>query len=129
VRVPSQFRGLEAASTNLEYKPADCSANPSLAFGGLVAAGLDGIERGLEPPEPTILDPATLSDAEREVAGITRYPSNLGEALDLLAGDAVLTRALGELLTSSYLAVRRSEFEAYEAMSEEARYRGHFLKY
>jgi hypothetical protein len=40
-----------------------------------------------------------------------------------------LTGALGELLTASYLAVRRSEFAAYEAMSEEARYRGHFLKY
>jgi glutamine synthetase len=129
VRVPSQFRGLEAASTNLEYKPADCTANPYLAFGGLVAAGLDGIERGLEPPEPTSTDPHTLSDAERKAAGITRYPGNLGDTLDLLAEDVVLTGALGELLTASYLAVRRSEFAAYEAMSEEARYRGHFLKY
>jgi glutamine synthetase len=127
--VPSQFRGLEAASTNLEYKPADCTANPYLAFGGLVAAGLDGIERGLEPPEPTSTDPHTLSDAERKAAGITRYPGNLGDTLDLLAEDVVLTGALGELLTASYLAVRRSEFAAYEAMSEEARYRGHFLKY
>lgn len=50
VRVPSPFRGHEHASTNLEYTPADISCNPYLAFGGLIAAGLDGIDRRLEPP-------------------------------------------------------------------------------
>jgi glutamine synthetase len=46
VRVPSTFWGGEPASTNLEYKPADASNNPYIAIGSLIAAGLDGVERG-----------------------------------------------------------------------------------
>ena len=78
VRVPSTFWGDEAASTNLEYKPADASANPYLAFGGLIAAGLDGIERELVPPPPIDIDPADLSDDARDDAGIARYPDHAG---------------------------------------------------
>jgi glutamine synthetase len=129
VRVPSTFWGLEEPSTNLEYKPADASCNPYLAFAGLIAAGLDGVVRGLELPEPILVDPATLPDAERERVGATRYPETLGAALDALERDDVLTTAMGEALTTSYVAVRRSEFEAYGAMDETAQYRGHFLKY
>jgi glutamine synthetase len=129
VRVPSTFWGLERASTNLEYKPADASCNPYLAFGGLIAAGLDGIDRELEPPGPLSVDPATLGDREREAAGAHRYPTTLGESLGALERDQVLVGALGDLLARSYLAVRRSEWEAYSAMPEEARFRAHFLKY
>jgi glutamine synthetase len=120
---------LEEPSTNLEYKPADASCNPYIAFAGLVAAGLDGFERGLELPDPMLVDPATLSDAERERIRASRYPEDLGAALDALERDDVLTTAMGESLTTSYVAVRRSEFEAYGAMDEAAQYRGHFAKY
>jgi glutamine synthetase len=129
VRVPSTFWGLEEPSTNLEYKPTDASCNPYLAFAGLLAAGLDGLERGLELPEPMLVDPATLPDAERERMGAARYPEDLGAALDALEADDVLTTAMGGALTASYVAVRRSEFEAYGAMDEAAQYRGHFAKY
>ena len=61
-------RGAEEASTNAELKAADATCNPYLALGGLIAAGLDGIERGLEPPEPVEVDPATLAEDERERA-------------------------------------------------------------
>jgi glutamine synthetase len=129
VRVPSTFWGMEQASTNLEFKPTDASCNPYLAFGGLIAAGLDGIERGLEPAEPLAVDPATLPDREREAAGAHRYPTTLRESIDSLEGDQVLVEALGDLLARSYVAVRRSEWEAYSAMPEEDRFRAHFLKY
>ncbi len=129
VRVPSTLWGLEEPSTNLEYKPTDASCNPYLAFGGLIAAGLDGIERDLDPPEPLDVDPATMSDGERADRGAHRYPTNLGEALKALASDEVLTDALGDLLARSYLAVRRSEWEWYSAVDEEAQFRGHFLRY
>ena len=59
VRVPSPFWGEEAATTNLEYKPADASANPYLAFGGLIAAGLDGVERGSSRRRRSPSTPAT----------------------------------------------------------------------
>src|SRR5262249_23355830 len=60
VRVPSLFRGIEEASTNAELKAADASSNPYLAIGGLIAAGLDGLEPGLKPPHPLPLHPAPI---------------------------------------------------------------------
>ena len=95
VRVASPFRGAEEASTNVELKAADATCNPYLALGGLIAAGLDGIERGLEPPEPVDVDPATLDAGERARRGIAPLPATQAEALDALAADAVLTSALG----------------------------------
>jgi glutamine synthetase len=129
VRVPSTFWGAEMTSTNLEFKPTDASSNPYLAFGGLVAAGLDGIDRGLRPPDPLLVDPATMSDQERSEAGVERYPQTPQEALDHLGKDDVLLDALGEPLARSYLAVRRSEAEAYAALGQSAQYAGHFDKY
>jgi glutamine synthetase len=129
VRVPSVFWGMEEASTNAELKAADASANPYLAVGGLIAAGLDGIERGLEPPEPVEVDPATIDEGEREDLGIVRLPETQREALDALAADPVLLDALGPVLAESYLAVRRSEWAAYSVGDEAFEQQGHFLKY
>jgi glutamine synthetase len=129
LRVPSVFRGQEEASTNVELKAADASCNPYLAVGGLIAAGLDGLERGLEPPEPVEVDPATIAEEERARLGIEPMPATQVEALDALEADAVLTDALGEPLVRSYIAVRRSEWAAYSAGDEAFEQQGHFLKY
>ena len=129
VRVPSVFWGMEEASTNVELKAADASSNPYLAVGALIAAGLDGIERGLEPPVPVEVDPATIDEDEREQRGILRLPGTQEEALDALAADEVLTGALGPVLAESYLAVRRSEWAAYSAGDEAFEQQGHFSKY
>jgi glutamine synthetase len=120
---------MEEASTNAGLKAADASANPYLAVGGVIAAGLDGLERELEPPEPVEVDPATIEEQERERRGIVRLPATQQEALDALEADTVLTSALGPVLTESYLAVRRSEWEAYSAADEAFEQQGHFLKY
>jgi glutamine synthetase len=129
LRLPSQFSGMEEASTNLEYKASDATCNPYLAVGGLIAAGLDGLERGLEPPEPVEVDPASLPDAAREALDIRPLPSDQRAALDALAADEVLTGALGPVLAQSYLAVRGSEWEAYSAGDEAFEQQGHFDKY
>ena len=129
VRVPSVFRGMEEASTNAELKAADASANPYLAVGGLIAAGLDGLERGLEPPEPVEVDPATIDEEERERRGIDRLPATQEEALHALAADELLLDALGPTLADSYLAVRRSEWAAYSEGDEAFEQQGHFSKY
>jgi glutamine synthetase len=129
VRVPSTYWAMEEPSTNLEFKPTDASCNPYLAFGGLIAAGLDGIEAEMDPPEPLEEDPATLSDEDRERRGIRRYPVTQDEALKHLAADEVLTVALGDTLTRSYLAVRESEWETFSAADEEYQFRNHFQKY
>jgi glutamine synthetase len=129
VRVPSLYAGREEASTNAELKAADASCNPYLAVGGLIAAGLDGMERGLEPPEPVQVDPGTLPEAEREALGIRPLPASQREALDALAADDVLTGAMGGVLAGSYLAVRRSEWESYSSSDAAFEQRGHFEKY
>jgi glutamine synthetase len=129
VRVPSVFAGLEEASTNAELKSADATCNPYLALGGLIAAGIDGLERGLEPPEPVEVDPATIPEEERESRGIDPLPATQQEALDALEADEVLTAALGPVLAESYLTVRRSEWSAYSLQGADFEHRGHFLKY
>jgi glutamine synthetase len=127
--VASPFRGAEEASTNAELKACDATCNPYLALGGIIAAGLDGLERGLEPPEPIAVDPATLDESERERRGIVRLPETQVDALDALGADALLLDALGPTLAESYLAVRRSEWAAYSAGDAVFEQQGHFEKY
>ena len=129
LRVPSVFAGMEEASTNAELKSADATCNPYLALGGLIAAGRDGLERGLEPPEPVEVDLATIPEEERQARGIDPLPATQQEALDALEADEVLTAALGPVLAESYLAVRRSEWSAYSLQGADFEHRGHFLKY
>ena len=129
VRVPSRFRGAEEASTNLEIKAVDGSANPYLALGGLLAAVLDGIERGLDPGQPLDRNPAELSEAELQLRGIRRYPPLLPDALEALAADQVLMTALGPELAREVLAVRRSEWETFRGLPAEDVARRHFYRY
>ena len=129
VRVASAFRGAEEASTNAELKSCDSTCNPYLAVGGLIAAGLDGIERRLEPPEPLDVDPATIPEDERTQRGIVRLPATQAEALDALAADELLVAALGQTLAESYLSVHRSEWAAYSAGDAAFEQQGHFEKY
>jgi len=129
VRVASTFRGADEASTNAELKACDASCNPYLAVGGLLAAGLDGVERGLDLPEPVDVDPASIPDDERARRGIVRLPATQAEALDALAADALLLSNLGAVLAESYLAVRRSEWAAYSAGDAAFEQQGHFEKY
>lgn len=129
VRVASPLRDAEEGSTNVELKSADASCNPYLALGGLVVAGLDGIERHLQPPEPVAVDPATIPQRERAERGIVPMPATQLEALDALGDDRLLCEALGPTLAASYLAVRRSEWEVYSAGDKTFEQQGHFEKY
>lgn len=122
VRVASVFRGREAESTNVELKACDPSCNPYLALGGLIVAGLDGVRRQLEPPEPVLHDPASLAPDEQARHGIRPLPGSLREALRNLQADPVLFPALGDLLGRCIIAVRTSEADALEQLTpDEAR--------
>src|SRR6184192_1768280 len=129
LRVASPLRGLEAESTNVELKASDSSANPYLSLGGVIAAGLDGIGRGLKLPSPVAVDPGSLSDEEREGLGAVRLPASLGDAIDNLQQDEVILGALGERLAAAYLAVKRSNIEAFEAQDDPFEFRQHFSKF
>jgi glutamine synthetase len=109
LRVPRERHG---APTNVELKSSDATANPYLSLTGLIAAGLDGVEHGIELPAPIDRDPASLSDAERAARGIVPLPASLAEALDHFEADGALRAALGEDLARAYVAVKRSEHAA-----------------
>jgi glutamine synthetase len=129
LRIASPFWSDVAGTVNLELKACDLSSNPYLVLGAVLAAGLDGIERGLDPGEPVEVDPATLSDDERTRLGIRRLPTTLDEAADALERDPVLTEALGPVLAQSYVTVRRSEADAYRDQGPDFEVTGHFYKY
>jgi glutamine synthetase len=109
VRLASPVAGAESATANVELKPVDVTANPYLALAAVLAAGMDGMERDLDPGEPTTVDPATLSDEERDERGIYPLPASLDEALDALEKDDALVEALGEPLVRTHLAVARAQ--------------------
>jgi glutamine synthetase len=129
IRIPSKRRGREMESTNLELKPCDPSCNPYLALGGLLAAGLDGMARKLDPGDPALVDPDTIPEVERKRRGIRRLPTSLGDALDALERDEVLRGALGEVLAREYLAVKRSEVRGFEGKEVAFEIEHHFYKY
>jgi glutamine synthetase len=113
VRICSPMRDDPAGSVNLELKPSDSSANPYLALGACIYAGLDGIRRKLDPGEAVNVDPATLTDDQRRAVGAHRLPASLAEALDALEADDLLMESLGDLRGRAYLAVKRSEVAAF----------------
>jgi glutamine synthetase len=129
VRIASGLWGREPESVNMELKASDPSNNPYLALGGLIAAGLDGLARQLTPGDPTLIDPGNFSDEERTKRGIQRYPTSQAEALDALEKDQVLMEALGPELSTSYLAVKRSEYVAFAAEDVDFEIKHHIYKF
>src|ERR671911_590280 len=109
VRLASPVAGRESATANIEIKPVDVTSNPYLALAAVLAAGMDGMDRGLDPGEPTMVDPATLSDEERASRGIPPLPASPDEALDALEEDHALIEALGEPLVRTHVAVARAQ--------------------
>lgn len=96
-----------------EWRLPDASANPYLATAGLIAAGLDGLERGLVPPPAVDDDLFALDLATIRARGIGLLPQSLAEALDALAADPVVLGALGPMLGPEFLRLKRAEWTAY----------------
>lgn len=129
IRVPSTYWGREQGTTNIEIRPVDNTCNPYIALSGVIAAGLDGLDRGLDAPPPIDIDPAQVPLEERIRHGMAPLPATLGDALDALEQDAVLASAMGDRLLTAYLAVRRAEVSYYRAHSADVEYRDHALRY
>lgn len=96
-----------------EWRLPDASANPYLAAAALVAAGLDGIDRALDPGPATEDDLFELDAAERARRGLAALPRTLDAALDALAADDVVCAALGPTLAAEFLRLKRAECADY----------------
>jgi glutamine synthetase len=103
--------GDPAGQLRLEYRGADAAANPYLALGAIVRAGLDGVRAGLSPPILD-LDPAQLDATEATRYGVGALPATLEESLDALAQDTAARAWMTPLLYEAYVAVKRFEVEA-----------------
>jgi len=96
-----------------EWRLPDASANPYLATAALVAAGLDGIARALDPGPACTDDLFQLSLAQVRARGIGLLPQGLGEAVDALEADGVIRAALGETLSAEFIRLKRAEWTDY----------------
>ena len=112
VRVPRYSPGRESA-TRVELRFPDPSCNPYLAFAAMIEAGLDGIEKGMQPPAPVTDDVFHWSPEERAVHGVDVLPGTLEEALDELAKDRLVCNALGEHIYTAYNRAKRAEWDDY----------------
>ncbi len=95
----------------IEWRLPDSSANPYLALAGVIAAGLDGIDRGLDPGDPVNLDVYQMSAAER--AKLALLPQNLGAACHALAQDTILAQALGAEWVGEFTRLKQAEWAEY----------------
>ena len=114
VRVASPYWGREEGTINVELKAVDGSCNPHLALGAVLAAGLDGMARELDPGPPVVVNPARLPSPPPSL------PLALDATLSALEADATLTEALGASMLGTYLALKRSEVAAYAGAEPEA---------
>ena len=110
VRIPSMWR-----RRHMEFRSGDCATNPYIFMTAIMGAGLHGIRSQIEPPPPVDYDVGTITTPEEAAArGMELLPRSLPEALEALEGDEVVADALGPMVLSEFLKVKRSELAAYD---------------
>jgi glutamine synthetase len=112
IRVPVYHPGKEQA-TRAELRCPDPACNPYLTFAAMLHAGLDGIEKGYELPDPMETNLYDLSADERARLGVEQLPETLGEAIEELAASELVLKALGEHVFTRYVDLKRAEWEQY----------------
>ena len=121
IRIPVYHKGKENHK-RVEYRPPDSSANPYLAFAAILAAGLDGLKKKIDPGNPVDKDVYHLTAIEKRELGIKELPRTLWEALDELESDheylyPIFTREIIE----TYIDIKRKEvinIESYPTPAE-----------
>ena len=125
IRIPIYKPGKQL-STRIELRSADPMANPYLVNAVTLAAGLDGIERGLELPEEATSELLSLPERELRARGIEPLPNNLDEALDVFEDSDFMKEALGEHIHAFFLKKKRAEWDRFNATVTEWELR-HYL--
>ena len=109
IRIPAA-RG---QSTRVELRSPDPACNPYLELALCLAAGLDGIEKGLTPPPEATENIFDMNAADRKVHGIDSLPDSLEEAIHALEADPLVLDTLGEHVAANYIEGKRKEWEEY----------------
>ena len=114
IRVPEYRPGRED-STRFEYRAPDPACNPYLAFSVLLAAGVEGIEKKIEPPEPVAQNVFEMSPEERHERGIKMLPKDMYEAISLTEKSPLVKKALGDHVFNSFIQNKKIEWEKYRS--------------
>jgi glutamine synthetase len=118
IRVPEYRPGREKA-TRIEYRSPDPACNPYLAFSVMLAAGLEGIEKKYEAPEPVEENVYEMTDEERTQRGITTLPASLLEAILITERSELVRKALGEHVFSAFIQNKKIEWDQYRTQVTE----------
>ncbi len=114
IRVPGYEPGKENA-TRFEIRSPDPACNPYLCFSVLLAAGLQGVEEGLEPPAPAEGNVYHMTPAERQKLGIGVLPASLLEAIHLMEKSTLVRKALGDHTFESFIDNKKKEWDHFRA--------------
>ena len=109
IRIPAP-RG---QGTRVELRSPDPTCNPYLVFAACLAAGLDGIEKGLTPPNPISRNIYEMTAEERSACGLESLPGTLEAAIRALEADSVVLDALGPHTALQYITGKLREWEEY----------------
>ena len=109
IRVPAT-RGED---TRIELRSPDPACNPYLTLAAILAAGMDGIRRGLTPPAPVEGNINHMSQTERDTLGIGSLPASLIDAVGALKADQLILDALGPHIAAKFIQAKTREWEEY----------------
>jgi glutamine synthetase len=109
----SALARVPARAAHMELRCPDPACNPYLTFAVLLQAGLEGIEKGYELPEPMEKNLYHLSPDDRRRLGIEQLPETLGEAIETTAESELVLRTLGEHMFNRFVELKRQEWEDY----------------
>jgi glutamine synthetase len=108
VRVPGVSR------RRIEFRAGDHTSNPHLVLAALIGAGIDGLDRRLDPGDPAAGDIGRIDQSELDRRGVRLLPRSAVEALDSVEADAVVMQALGPICGPELLRIKRYELARYE---------------
>ena len=113
VRIPAT--DTPEKSTRVELRSPDPSANPYLAFTGILAAGLDGIKARIKPPPPVEEDIYRMTEEEKRARGIRPVPSSLGRTVDALEVNDTIRDAIGADVAEYLVTAKRNEIAEFDS--------------
>jgi glutamine synthetase len=112
IRVPMYKPGKEQA-TRIEFRSPDPACNPYLAFAVMLGAGLSGIEKKMELPDPIEEDIFEMNPAERRAHGITDLPGNLYAATLETEKSELVREVLGDHIFNKFIENKKIEWDNY----------------
>jgi glutamine synthetase len=124
VRVPEYRPGREKA-TRIEFRSPDPACNPYLAFSVMLAAGLEGIEKGYKVPDPVEENVYAMSEEERMKRGIGTLPASLLEAILLTEKSELVRKALGDHVFAAFIENKKIEWDQYRTQVTEYELKRH----